>query len=84
MSAETHSFCRAFLSETMREVRKRFTADTIKHSWGYKYQDGRNVEFQINNCNEVPDGFFWNGRGCCVWDAKAHGWLAFMKESDEK
>lgn len=80
MSARNHKFCRLYLSTIAREVEEKVSHDTIKHSWGYIYADEKNVEFHISCCDEVPNGFYWSGRGCCVWDAKAHGWQAFMEQ----
>jgi hypothetical protein len=69
----------------MREVKEKVSEDTVKHhSWGYKYAEEKNVEFHISCCEEVPNGFTWSGIGCCVWDAKAHGWIAFMEQLNMK
>lgn len=85
MSTENHSFCRIFLKVVMTDVRTRVKQETIKkHAWGYKYSEETNVEFHINPCDEVPDGFDWFGSGCCVWEAKAHGWQKYMESIDEK
>ena len=68
----------------MGDVRKTVSSDTIKNSWGYKYSNDKLVEFHINPCKEVPEGFNWDGRGCCVWEAKAHGWLKFLEKRNDQ
>jgi len=83
MSVEEHQFCRNYLAKIMVEVRKVVKPETIKHAWAYKYDDGKNIEFQINKCEEVPEGFFWLGRGCCLWLAKADGWKTFIEKRSE-
>jgi hypothetical protein len=57
----------------MKEVRKHVDAGTIKKAWAYKYT-GMNdtVEF---HCGD----FYWHGRGCCLWYAKAQGWEAYLE-----
>lgn len=78
-----HSFCRVYLRKCMANVRaQNITEDTIKSSWGYKYIDSPQVEFHINKCLQVPDGFFWHGRGCCRWIARADGWNAFLEKRE--
>lgn len=72
-----HDYCREYLKEIMALVRKHFNRETIKNGWAYNYGDGQ-VEFQINKCSEIPEGFYWNGRGCCLWSAKAEGWEKYL------
>ena len=84
MSVEEHSFCRAYLKEVMTEVRKHVNQAIIKNAWGYKYEGERNIEFHINKCEELPNGYFWCGSGCCVWQAKANGWSHFLKEFEDE
>jgi len=74
-----HDYCKQYLKDIMRRVRKAFSPETIKASWGYKYSDERIIEFHINKCIEIPEGFYWSGRGCCIWMAKALGWEAYFK-----
>lgn len=79
-----HDYCRTYLKEVMQAiVRKHASPETIKAAWGYLYSGGRTAEFQINKCPEVPDGFHWHGRACCLWMAKALGWEAFFKSLKE-
>ena len=75
-----HDFCRQHLKIVMSYVRDNVESAIVKHAWGYKFSDTRMVEFQINACPELPDGYYWCGRGCCVWAAKAEGWTQFLKE----
>lgn len=84
MSTETHNFCRVHLKEVMGDVHSRVSSDIIEHAWGYKYSGENNVEFHINECDELPNGFDWCGSGCCVWNAKAHGWQKYLDGLDEK
>lgn len=79
MRSNEHTFCRKYLAEVMKEVREKVSSDIIKNAWGYKYDGMKNIEFHINICKELPNGFFWSGKGCCVWDAKANGWSTFME-----
>jgi|ETNvirnome_2_300_1030623.scaffolds.fasta_scaffold164482_1 hypothetical protein len=73
---DEHDFCRAMLRETMTEVRKRTTVEQRKKSWGWR--SDKHIEFH------GPDGYFWHGRGCCVYQARAQGWSAWMAKQDEK
>jgi|GEM_PF-5516468 len=79
-----HDYCRTYLKEVMLKAKRCVTSNTIKNSWSYKYDGERLVEFHINKCPEVPEGFFWSGRGCCLWMAKALGWEAFFKNLEEQ
>lgn len=63
-----HKFCRQLLKEAMREVKKE--VPDYKKAWGYKYCDGC-VEFHFKD-------FYWYGRGCCLYYAKAMGWEHFL------
>ena len=65
-----HDFCRAYLASVMVDVRKATTATERRAAWAWK--SGRHVEFH------GPGKFFWHGRGCCLWAARADGWLAWL------
>lgn len=69
-----HTFCRLMLRETMEDVRKVTTAAERKTAWGYKYSGQEMVEFH------GPDEFYWHGRGCCVYLARAKGWEAWLEK----
>jgi len=70
---DEHAFCRANLAGTMENVRKNTTTKQRKTTWAYKYDPGQMVEFH------GPDNFYWYGRGCCRWDARAKGWGAWLE-----
>ena len=73
-----HEYCRSYLREVTKDVRENVSKKIIKNAWAYKY-DGENVvEFHINKCNELPEGYYWSGRGCCRWIALADGWRHFL------
>ncbi len=73
-----HDFCRTHLRLTMEDVRKVTTAEQRKVAWGYHYRGTQNVEFH------GPDQFYWNGRGCCKWSARAKGWNAWLQHRNEE
>lgn len=74
-----HDFCRALLRETMISVKEHTTAEQRKGAWAYKYRDSQSAEFQITE-GELK-GFYWNGRACCAWHARAQGWNAWMEQN---
>ena len=74
-----HHFCRILYKQVIKDVRQKVDKNIIKHSWGYKYSGNDTVEFHINKCNELAQGYYWYGQGCCVWYAKAKGWLNFIE-----
>ena len=74
-----HAFCRCLLKSVMEEVRKHFNKEFIKKAWGYKYSNDHHVEFHINSKEPGKQAeFYWYGQGCCVWYAKAEGWMSYM------
>ena len=75
-----HEFCRTLYKQVMVDVRKKVSKAVIGNSWGYKYSGDDTVEFHINKCEEVPEGYYWYDRGCCVWCAKAEGWLEYLEK----
>jgi len=69
--ASEHEFCRLLLKQVMKEVKKAVPdAQERKKAWAYNYKNGQ-VEFHFGE-------FYWNGRGCCTWEAKAKGWEAYL------
>lgn len=72
-----HAFCRTLLAVVMIDVRKFVSPLTIKQAWAHKTSLG-GVEFHINKCKTVPGGFYWHGRACCLWEAKAIGWQTYF------
>jgi hypothetical protein len=75
-------FERELLKVVMKEVRETFTKEELailkKNSWGYKYSDSDTIEFHINKCSVVPEGYYWYGSGSSVTYAKAKGWGYFL------
>ena len=68
------TFCRCALTETMNEVRKFVGVDERKKAWAWK--DGRrHVEFH------GPEGFYWYGTGCCLWNARTEGWRHYLEKN---
>jgi len=63
----------------MADIRKLFDAETIKKAWTIKVSLG-GVEFHINKCKEVPNGYYWYGKACCCWEARALGWQAYVDQ----
>lgn len=70
---DDHSFCRQHLAMVMKDVREHTTDEQRRAAWAYNYGD-ESVEFH------GPDNFYWYGRGCCKWHARAEGWQAWMRE----
>lgn len=73
-----HRFCQIHLSATMAEVREVTTVEQRKEAWAYKFsRHSDDVEFH------GPADFYWHGGGCCLWDARAQGWAAWMDRHNE-
>lgn len=68
-----HTFCRLYLRDVMRDVHSHTTKDERKVASGYKSSLPNSAEFW------GPGGFYWHGRACCVWEAKAKGWEAWLE-----
>ena len=74
---DDHTFCRAELREVMAEVKKHTTAEERKAAHAWRSGGGRGS--MSDNCDfNGPGGFYWSGRKCCVWSARAHGWRAYL------
>ena len=71
-----HDFCRLELSLTMADIRKHTTSSQRKGCWGYKFDGFNNLVAWYG-----PDGFYWEGRGCCLWAARSKGWDAWMSQN---
>ena len=70
--------CYMLYCETMEDVRATITKDEAKRGWAIRDGCGY-VEF----CG--PDGFFWSGQGCCLYNAKTAGWRAYLaKEENDR
>lgn len=75
----SHDFCRMLLKATRADLtseqRKRLVG-----AWGWNNGNGQ-VEFHV-----TKDDFYWNGRGCCIYQARSKGieaWLrAYYPEED--
>lgn len=69
---DDHSFCRTHLARVMVDVREHTTDEQRKAAWVYKYDD-QGAEFH------GPDNYYWYGRACCKWQARAEGWQDWMR-----
>lgn len=67
-----HEFCQQLLKEILKEVKQK--VPDYKKGWSYKYQDGK-VEFHFKK-------FYWYGRGCCLYYAKATGWTHYLDHNE--
>ena len=69
-----HTFCRAHLALVMPEVRKATTPEQRKAAWPWASGNnlGQGHEFH------GPDGYYWWGRACCLWEARAKGWQGWL------
>ena len=65
------AFCRRLLKEAHDEVRKHFPEIKLREAWVYGYGRGQ-WEFH------GPDGFYWHGRAGNAYDARYHGWMAWL------
>lgn len=78
-----HGFCRSMLTETMNEVRKRFTREEIKNAWVYNTgRTGGYSQWEFHGPNE-----YWNYNlrmTDCAWSARAAGWRSLMDKIDEE
>jgi hypothetical protein len=74
-----HLFCRTFLALTMDDVRRHTTPTQRKKTWGYKFDWGRGIDNHLEW--HGPDDFYWHGSGCCLWEARAKGWDAWMTKN---
>ena len=73
--SEDHTFCRLYVKEVMKAVRKYTTAEQRKKAWAWKMDSlGRTGEFH------GPDDFYWHGSAHCLWEARAKGWEAWMQK----
>ena len=67
----SHDFCRTLL----KAIRAELTSEQRKllvGAWAYNLGNGQ-VEFH------AKDDFYWNGRGCCLYHAKAQGIQAWLQ-----
>ena len=71
-----HDFCRTLHTQTMADVRKHTTAEQRKATWAYKFA-GRRPTFEWHG----PDGYRWEGKADCLWDAKVKGWRGWMEKA---
>lgn len=75
----THDFCRHWLAEVMKDVRKHYTPVAIKSAWAWEgarkhYEfHGPNQEYQYNL--KTAD---------CMWSAKAEGWQQLLSAREAK
>jgi hypothetical protein len=60
--------------------------DILKHSWAYLYTGTFNNkgEFHINECKDIPKGFYWYGSAENKSYAKAEGLQEFMDSLDRE
>ena len=68
-----HSFCRAFLKEVMKDVKK--AGFKAGDAWVYNFGIGHHKQFEFHG----PDGYYNTSVSQhCAYDAKANGWLAYL------
>ena len=73
MSDINQAFCRSLLSMIMPEVKKVTTAAERKAVWVYRYPRDH-WEFH------GPNDFYWYGSAGNAWDARYHGWSAWLRK----
>lgn len=67
-----HNFCRAWYSEVMKDVRKRFTREQIAAAWVYNTGTRSRPHYEFHGPNDRYD---YNLKGSdCAFSAKAAGW----------
>lgn len=72
-----HTFCRIMLAETLKDVRAAGVLEQeIKDAWAWRPSLIDTGEFH------GPENYYWHGRICCLWEAKAKGWEAYLEESE--
>jgi hypothetical protein len=73
-----HDFCRLNLKLHMETIKGHTTAAQRKATWAYKFRvgQGRRPTFEWNG----PDGYRWEGKADCLWDAKVKGWSSWMED----
>ncbi len=65
------TFCRQLLKGIMPDVQKHTTKEERKNSWTWHY-DRDQWEFH------GPGEFFWSGSASNGYDARYHGWFAYL------
>lgn len=65
-------FSCSLLREATALVRKHFPDTKIRDAWTYHFHSGH-WEFH------GPDGFYWHGNAENAYDARYHGWMAWLK-----
>lgn len=70
--AINNAFCRSMLREATALVRANFPNVKLREAWTYKFKVGH-WEFH------GPDGFYWHGSADNAYDARYHGWTAWLR-----
>lgn len=68
------AFCRSLLAQVMPDVKKATTVEQRKAAWTYHFGHGH-WEFH------GPDGFYWHGSADNAYDARFHGWHAWLAKN---
>lgn len=64
--------CRSLLKRATALVRTHFPDVKVREAWTYHLGNGH-WEFH------GPDGFHWHGRADGAYDARYHGWMAWLR-----
>lgn len=70
------AFCRALLAQVMPDVKANTTPAQRKAAWVYGYRvSGRQAgSWEFHG----PDDFYWHGAAANAYDARYHGWSAWL------
>jgi hypothetical protein len=65
-------FSRRLLAAAHADVKRHFPEIKLRDAWVYHF--GRD-HWEFHG----PSGFYWDGRADNAYDARYHGWLAWLK-----
>ena len=71
-NAHNNAFSRSMLREATALVRTHFPDVKLRDAWTYHFR-ADHWEFH------GPDGFYWHGRADGAYDARYHGWMAWLE-----
>lgn len=71
VAAVNNVFCRSMLRQATALVRANFPEVKLRDAWTYRFH-GDHWEFH------GPDGFYWHGSADSAYDARYHGWMAWL------
>ena len=75
-------FGRSCLAETMKEVPRRVTPETIRRAWAIR--GSGYAEFHIPESPEFPEGFYYHDQDKSVAEIKAEGWEAALRKLESQ